>query len=327
MFRFEDPYFLILLIFIPLIIYHYMSKKGGLKITFSSLNIIKAIRAKNLVFGQHFLLALRLVAITLIILAVARPQIHNKVTEVISSGIDIMLVLDTSGSMKEMDYTNNYLAANRLDVVKDVVKEFINKRPSDRMGMVIFGTEAFTQCPITLDHNILNNLLRETQIGMVGQATAMGNAVAIAIKRLKDIKSKSKIIILLTDGRSNAGQIAPLTAAEIAKTFGIKIYTIGVGSKYVRTSGYYMSARAAQSTLDEETLTKMANITGGKYFLATDTAGLKEIYKTIDDLEKTKIKIKEYGKNTELFGRFLTVALLAFLLEIILANTILCKIP
>lgn len=327
MFRFEDPYFLILLLVIPLIIYHYINKKGGLKITFSSLNIIKAIRTKNLVFGQHFLLALRLIAIVFIVIAMAKPQIHNKVTEVISSGVDIMLVIDTSGSMKEMDYSSGYMSTNRLDVVKDVVKDFINKRVSDRIGMVVFGTEAFTQCPITLDHNVLINLLKDTQIGMVGQATAIGNAVGIAIKRLKDIKSKTKIIILLTDGRSNAGQIAPLTAAELAKTFGIKIYTIGVGSKYVQRTGYYMNPNAAQNTLDETTLKQMSAITGGQYFKATDTAGLKEIYETIDKLEKTKIKIKEYGKNTELFGRFLTIALIAFLLEIILANTLLCKIP
>src|SRR3989339_687939 len=141
MFRFEDPYFLLFLIFIPLIVYHYINKKGGLKITFSSLDVIKAIRSKNLVFGQHFLIALRLIAITFIILAIAKPQIHNKVTEVISSGVDIMLVIDTSGSMKEMDYTNNYISTNRLDVVKTVVKEFIEKRTSDRMGMVVFGTE------------------------------------------------------------------------------------------------------------------------------------------------------------------------------------------
>jgi Ca-activated chloride channel family protein len=331
MFRFEDSYFLLLLIIvIPLMIYYYLNKYHNMRIKFSTLTDIKASISSHAQFGQHFLFFLRLVAVALIIVALARPQIHNEVKEVISSGIDIMLVLDTSGSMEARDYSANRKNMDRLSVVKEVVKDFIDKRPGDRIGMVVFGTNAFTQCPVTLDHNILINFLRDVRIGMVGESTAIGSAIGIAVKRLKDVQGKSKIIILLTDGRSNAGQIAPLTAAELAKTFDIKIYTIGVGSKGSQTLTMAQQLKGysrAQATLDDETLEKIANITGGLYFKATDTEGLKKIYQTIDKMEKTEVKVKQYGINTELFMPFLGIAILLFMAEILLANTLLTKIP
>lgn len=330
MFRFEDPYFLLLLLFIPLMIYYYIVKQGSLKIKYSSLNLIKALKVRDSKIGQHALFALRLITVILLIICLARPQIHNKVREIISSGIDIMLVLDTSGSMETQDYQINNLPTTRLTVVKDVVREFITKRPGDRLGMIVFGTYAFTQCPITLDHEILINFLKDIHIAMAGESTSIGSAIGIGVKRLKDIKAKSKIIILLTDGRSNTGQIAPLTAAELAKTFGIKIYTVGVGTKDLTNLGINQMLRGystTQLTLDEDTLRKIAEITGGLYFKATDTQGLKEIYNTIDKMEKTQIKVKEYGKDTELFPGILTLALIAFLTELLLANTLFTKIP
>jgi Ca-activated chloride channel family protein len=242
-----------------------------------------------------------------------------------------MLVLDTSGSMEAKDFTSGNRRINRLEAVKEVVQEFIRKRPGDRIGMVVFGTNAFTQCPVTLDHGILATFLKDMYIGMAGTNTAIGSAMGIAVKRLKDIKAKSKIIILLTDGRNHTGQISPLTAAELAKTFGIKVYTIGVGSNNPGMrggpGGLFYNFNVPQEALDEETLKEIADITGGLYFKATDTQGLKKIYETIDKMEKTKIKVKEYGHNTELYVNFLIAGLLLLLTEILLSNTIFCKIP
>lgn len=330
MFRFEDPIFLLLLLFIPLMIYHFIKKRGHANIKYSSLDVIKSLNIRNQSWSQYLLLFLRILVVLLLVCSLARPQIHNKVREVTSSGIDIMLVIDTSGSMEAKDFDNTFKKNNRLEVVKTVVQDFINKRPGDRIGMVVFGTEAFTQCPVTLDHNILITFLKDISIGMVGTNTAIGNGIGIAVKRLKDIEAKSKIIILLTDGRNHTGQITPLTAAELAKTFGIKIYTVGVGSKYPGNAGYgssFYGFGQPQDPLDEETLKQIANITGGLYFRATDSEGLKKIYETIDKMEKTKIKVKEYGKNTELYGNFLIFALLLFILEVALANTLFSKIP
>lgn len=330
MFRFEDPYFLLLFFLIPLMIYLYIAKPNKMRIKYSSLKEVKRLYPVNSNLGQHFLFLLRIITVMLLITALARPVFHQKVTEKLSSGVDIMLVMDTSGSMNTQDYPLNGFMTDRLTAVKSVVKEFITKRPADRMGMVVFGTEAFTQCPITLDHAILSTLMKDIRIGMVGESTAIGTAIGIAVKRLKDIKAKSKIIILLTDGRSNVGQIAPITAAEIAKTYGIKIYTIGVGSKHptgMSLGQMLQGYNPNQVSLDEETLEKIANITGGLYFKATNTEALKEIYNTIDKMEKTDRKVKEYGKNNEIFGPFLILAILTFILELILANTLLAKIP
>lgn len=330
MFRFEDPNILLILLAIPVMIYFYAKKWKTLPVKYSSLSNIKAAIGSGNAWGQHFLFIIKLLLLTLLIIGLARPQNHSKVTEIISSGVDIMLVLDTSGSMQIQDYSIDNKAQDRLTVVKNVVEEFINNRPGDRMGMVVFGNDAFTQCPLTLDHEILNTFLKDIYIGMVGEATSIGSAVGVAVKRLKDIKAKSKIIILLTDGRSNFGQIAPLTAAELAKTFGIKIYAIGVGSETAvapSLSQMMTGAYVPDATLDEDTLTKMANITGGLYFKATNTEGLKQIYSTIDKMEKTDIKVKEYGRNEELYLPFLAVAFILFLAEILLANTIFVKLP
>ena len=190
MFRFEDPYFLILLLIIPLMIYFYLQKDTTPRIKYSSFRNLKlSLSSKNQI-GQYFLIFLRLAAVTLLILALARPQIHNQVREIVSSGIDIMLVIDTSGSMETPDYTENMMPKDRLSVVKKVVKNFIDKRPGDRIGMVVFGTEAFTQCPVTLDHKMLKMFLKDIHIGIVGEATAIGSAIGIAVKRLKDVEGK-----------------------------------------------------------------------------------------------------------------------------------------
>ena len=200
-------------------------------ISYSSLEILQNIRAIQVGFLSTIPLVLRLFAISLFIMALARPQEGQKRTEILSMGVDIMLALDTSGSMKALDFIQNDKRDTRLTMVKDVVSKFIENRTNDRMGMVVFGSEAYTQCPLTLDQNILQSFLRKLDIGMAGDSTAIGSAIGIAVKRLKDLKSDSKLIILLTDGRNNAGNLAPLQAAQTAKAFGIKIHTIGVGTR------------------------------------------------------------------------------------------------
>lgn len=280
---------------------------------------------------HYVLFLLRCLSLTMLIIALARPQSGTKASEVLTEGIDIMLCLDTSGSMQALDFKWKNERHNRLEVVKKVVSDFIKGRTNDRIGMVVFGEEAFTQCPLTLDYGVLLNFLEQVEIGMAGDSTAVGSALATCVNRLKERKSKSKVIILLTDGRNNAGSINPQTAAEIAKTFDIKVYTVGVGTEgevpFLVDTIFGKKYMYQRVDLDEETLKEIAAITGGSYFKATNTETLEEIYKKIDQLEKTKVEVKEYMEYEELFGWFLLAGLLCILLEVILRNTRFRKIP
>jgi len=264
-------------------------------------------------------------------MALARPQEGYKRTEILSMGVDIMLALDTSGSMQALDFIKNEKRDTRLAMVKDVVSKFIDNRTNDRMGMVVFGSEAYTQCPLTLDQNVLQSFLSKLDIGMAGDSTAIGSAVGIAVKRLKDLKSDSKLIILLTDGRNNAGNLAPLQAAQTAKTFGIKIHTIGVGTRgrapFLVNSIFGQRYVYQEVDIDEGTLKEISKITGGQYFRATDLESLKSIYKQIDQMEKSDVKVFDHSDYTELFHYFLIPAILLLFLEIILSNSLLRRIP
>jgi len=274
---------------------------------------------------------LRFLAISLIIIALARPQEGHKETEIISEGIDIILTIDTSGSMQAMDFTIDNKPVTRLEAVKDVVADFIKKRSGDRIGMVVFGEESFTQAPLTLDHDLLLTLLDDLTIGMAGESTAIGQAIAVSTKRLKDLEAKSKVIVLLTDGRNNSGQISPEKAAEIAKTFNIKIYTIGVGTNgpapFMVDTMLGKHVVYENVDLDMPTLEKISEITGARSFRATDTAKLEEIYDEIDKLEKSKAKVKEYTEYEELLAWFLIPGIILLILEILLSRTKLRKIP
>ena len=331
MIRFEDPWLLVFFILIPLMILYQWKGVGKSRIRFSSLDNIKKLRRSPSLFLRYILLFLRCLAVALFVMALARPQSGTKATEVTTEGIDIMLCLDTSGSMQALDFKWDNERHTRLDVVKKVVSDFIKGRTNDRIGMVVFGEEAFTQCPLTLDYGVLLTFLDQVEIGMAGDSTAIGSALATCVKRLKDRKSKSKVVILLTDGRNNAGSISPTTAAEIAKTFSIKTYTIGVGTEgevpFLVDTIFGKKYIYQRVDLDEDTLKKIADITGGSYFKATNTSALKEIYQNIDKLEKTKVKVKEYMEYEELFMWFLIPGLACLLLEIILGNTRLRKIP
>jgi Ca-activated chloride channel family protein len=277
------------------------------------------------------LIVIRCLAVSLIIMALARPQSGIKSTEIITEGVDIMLCLDTSGSMQALDFKDAGKRADRLHVVKKVVSDFIRGRKNDRIGMVVFGEEAFTQCPLTLDYGVLLSFLDSVKIGMAGDSTAIGSALAVCVKRLKDLQSKSKVIVLLTDGRNNTGTISPGTAADIAKAYGIKTYTIGVGTEgeapFLVDSFFGKQYVYQKVDLDEDTLKKIAKKTGGIYFRATNTEALKNIYKQIDEMEKTEVKIKEYMEYEELFMYFLIPGLCLVLLEAVSANTRLRKIP
>ena len=306
-------------------------RKEQTTISYSSLEILQNIRAIQVGFLSTIPLVLRLFAISLFIMALARPQEGQKRTEILSMGVDIMLALDTSGSMKALDFIQNDKRDTRLTMVKDVVSKFIENRTNDRMGMVVFGSEAYTQCPLTLDQNILQSFLRKLDIGMAGDSTAIGSAIGIAVKRLKDLKSDSKLIILLTDGRNNAGNLAPLQAAQTAKAFGIKIHTIGVGTRgkapFLVNSIFGQRYIYQEVDIDEVTLKEISKITGGQYFRATDLESLKLIYKKIDQMEKSEVKIFDHSEYTELFHYFLIPAILILFLEVTLSNTLFRRLP
>ncbi|MDP2911487.1 MAG: VWA domain-containing protein [Candidatus Omnitrophota bacterium] len=328
--RFANPLFLLLLGIVPLLVWDYFrrAKLREASIIFSDIAILKNIRPGFRVKYRHVLMILRMAAIFIFILALARPQAGQKEEEIITEGIDIMLTLDTSGSMKAEDFAPQ----NRLAAAKDVLREFIKSRRNDRIGLVVFSRFSFTQCPLTLDYGTLLELLDKIDIGMIEDGTAIGTAITNAVNRLRDSNVKSKIIILLTDGVNNAGKIDPLTAAKAAKALGVKIYTVGAGkpggAMYPVEDPIFGKRYVHMNTeIDEELLKKIADETSGLYFRAKDKQGLEEIYKTIGKLEKTKIETKKYANYTELAIFFILPGFMLFLLEIILANTLLRKIP
>ena len=267
---------------------------------------------------------LRLLALLLFVVAMARPQLTLSEEKVTAEGIDIMLAIDLSSSMLAQDFN-----PDRLTVSKQVATEFVEKRPYDRVGLAVFAGEAFTQCPLTTDHLILKDFLGNIQVGILNDGTAIGMGLATAVNRIKDSDAASKIVILLTDGVNNSGYIDPVTAAQIAKEYDVKVYTIGVGSEgraltpvNRRSNGeYYFTMARVQ--IDEELLTEISTLTGGKYYRAIDRAGLERIYDEINTLEKTEIEVNVFKRYKEEFRLFLIAGLFLFLLELILRNTVL----
>ena len=274
----------------------------------------------------HVPFILRIIALILVIIVLARPQTTNNWQQSEIEGIDIMLAIDVSTSMLAED-----LKPNRLEAAKEVAAEFVNGRPSDNIGITLFAGESFTQCPLTVDHAVLLNLIKDIKCGIIEDGTAVGMGIANAITRLKDSKAKSKVIILLTDGTNNRGDISPLTAAEMAKSFGIRVYTIGVGTNGTAPYPYPVGGTVQYINvpveIDEKTLTQIAGITEGNYFRATSNSKLKEVYEEIDKLEKTKLNVKQYSKRQEEYQLFALAAFFCVLLEILLRNSVLKKIP
>ena len=276
-------------------------------------------------------LMLRTGCLVLLVFAAARPQLYNVSREIQSPGVDIMLCLDTSGSMQALDFTLGGKPVSRLAAVKKVVGEFIEKRELDRIGLVVFGTQAFTQSPLTLDKGLLMDLVTRMRIGMAGDKTAIGSAIAVGGKRLKDLEAKSKILILLTDGRQTVDGLAPAEAAEALQTLGIKIYTIGVGgtepAPFPVQTAFGTKIVHQRVDLDEGTLVKVAEIGRGQYFRAAETDRLQEIYDIIDQQEKTEVKVKEFFHFRELYFWFLVPAIMLLVVEIAVRATVLRTIP
>ena len=336
MIRFEDPWLLAFLLIIPIMIFYQFKKMRTRRIRFSTLYNFKQLIKSHALFFRHLVLVLRFLAIILLTIALARPQSGTKETEIIAEGIDIMLCVDTSKSMQALDigeplYPFPDRRENRLGVAKQIISEFIKGRDYDPIGLVVFGGDAFTQCPLTIDYGILLTFLDQLEVGMAGDSTAIGSALGVCVQRLKNRDSVSKVIILLTDGRSNTGSVTPINAARIAKSYNIKTYTIGVGREGkvpfpMNTSGG-KNIEYKSLDLDENTLKKIAEITGGFYYRAINKRGLEYIYDKIDGLEKTKIEIKHSMNYNELFIWFLIPGLICILLEVILGNTRLRKIP
>jgi Ca-activated chloride channel family protein len=324
---FANPGFLYaLLLVIPLIVW-YVLRNNSLK---PALRVSETFRIKKYNSGwrvgaRHSVFAFRVLAITLLIVVLARPQSTNTKKNVDTEGIDIVIALDISSSMLAQDFH-----PDRLEAAKNVAIEFISGRPNDRIGLVVYSAESFTQCPLTTDHAVLINFFKDLKSGMLEDGTAIGSGLATSVNRLKDSDAKSKVVILLTDGVNNTGQVPPLTAAEIAKTFGIRVYTVGIGTQgtapYPFMTPFGIQVQNIPVEIDENMLSKIATETNGRYFRATNNQKLREIYKEIDRLEKTKFQVTEYSRREEKYFWVAVIAgaflLVEFLLRFIVFRTI-----
>ncbi|MCK4993558.1 MAG: VWA domain-containing protein [Candidatus Omnitrophica bacterium] len=326
----KNPWVLLLLGLVLLLCLEH--KKNKASVRFSSNTLIKGLPVSLRVKALKYFIALRMVILALFIIALARPQMPIAQERIFKEGVDIVLVLDTSTSMQALDFKIRGTRYNRLHVVKQVVERFIDERVNDRIGMVAFAGRPYIVCPLTLDHSWLLSNLDRVQIGMVEDGTAVGSSLAAALNRLRSSQAKTKIIILLTDGRNNAGKITPLTAADAARAMGVKIYTIGAGSigqvPYpVKDAFGRDNIQYVEVDMDESSLAKIAEVTSGKYFRATDTASLRKVYETINALETTPFKQPIYRHYDEKYSLFLMCAFILLLIEQVLANTVLRKIP
>lgn len=322
---FLNPGYLFLLLLLIPVVGWYIWKLRNAR---ASIQISSTIPLKRRYMGWrvwliHAPFVLRSLLVILLSIALARPQMSNRLQSESTEGIDIMMALDVSGTMLGEDFR-----PNRLEAAKAVAKEFVSSRPNDQIGLVLFAGESFTQCPLTADHTVLFDLFESVKFGMIEDGTAIGLGLANAVNRMKDSPTKSKVIILLTDGSNNRGDIDPQTAAEIAKTYGIRVYAIGVGSysKEVKVpvhTPYGVQYGTMSSEFDESTLRNIAQLTGGEYFRAKDNKTLRAIYDQIDQLEKTKIRVREYSKRTEHFMPFLLAAFACLLLDLVLRHFVL----
>ena len=325
---FAHPWVLYFLVLVPVLLYWYWKKKDKISpnVTYSSLKMFGSVPKSIKERLVNFPAILRVLAIALLIVAFARPQSFSSGENIYTEGIDIAMVLDISGSMLAEDFK-----PNRLEAAKNVIDDFIKKRTNDKIGLVIFAGESFTQCPLTIDYSVLRNLLSQIHSGMIEDGTAIGNAIANGVNRLKDSKVKSKVMILLTDGVNNAGEIDPITAAQIAQKFGIRIYTVGVGTvgqaPYPFDTPFGKRYQMVPVEIDENLLKQISSITGGKYFRATDNKKLAEIYNDIDKLEKTRVEVTSYRHAKELYFGWALGGLLLLLTEFGISKLYLKRIP
>lgn len=325
---FANPEYFSLLLIVPGILLWYWRKRCQhyAELQMSTVEVLRSMPNTWRQRFRHLLIALRVLTLLFLIVSLARPQLTSEGEKVTTEGIDIVLTTDISGSMLAEDFR-----PNRIEAAKNVAVDFIDGRPNDRIGLVVFAGESFTQCPLTLDHSVVKNLLKEIKSGMIEDGTAIGMGLATAVSRLKESKAKSRVIILITDGVNNRGFIDPTTAAGIAQEFGIRVYTIGVGTMgtapYPIQTPFGIQYQNVPVEIDESLLQNIASQTGGKYFRATDNRKLKIIYDEIDQLEKTKIEVTQLRRHKEEFYSAAMFAGFFLLLEMFVSQTVLRKIP
>jgi Ca-activated chloride channel homolog len=329
---FKNPeFFYLMLVLIPMLGWYLLRHtKNTASIQASGTKAFSQAPKTLRYYLRHLVFLFRMLAMAFFIVVLARPQSSSSWENVTTEGIDIVIALDISSSMLAQDFS-----PDRLEAAKEVAMEFIAGRQYDRIGLVVFSGEAFTQCPLTTDRAVLMNLFKDIESGMIEDGTAIGNGLATAVARLKDSEAVSRVVILLTDGENNRGEVAPVTAAEIARTYGIRVYTVGVGSHgtapypvQVQTAfGIQTQIRDVEVKIDEETLQEIASIADGKYFRATNNTALEEIYKEIDQLEKSKIEVHEFSRKSEEFKPFAIAGILLLIISLLLQLTLFRNIP
>jgi Ca-activated chloride channel family protein len=332
---FAHPYFLLLLLLLPLLAWLKGRRGSPPAFLYSSVRLMEGLTRVRRSRVGAFLLAWRWLVLALFIIALAQPRFMKSQTTVKASGIDIMVALDMSGSMISEDFVVNGRRVNRFNTARSVLKEFIDQRPDDRIGLVVFASRAYIATPLTLDHDFLEENLNRLDIGTINaNQTAIGDALSTAINQLREIKSKSKIVILMTDGQNNAGKVDPLTAAQAAQALAVKVYTIGVGKRGMAPMPVGRSPFSGEMVyrnepvdIDEDTLQKIAQMTGGQYYRADNAERFQQIYAEINKLEKTEEVINKFTQYTELFPWFVSCGLVLLLLEITLGQTVFRKLP
>jgi Ca-activated chloride channel homolog len=330
---FAHPYFLLLLLLLPLFAWLKGKRGSPPAFLYSSVKLVEGLTRARRSHAGNFLAALRWLTLAIFIFALAQPRLSKSTTEVKASGVDIVIALDMSGSMVSEDFVVKDERVNRFNMARSVIKKFIDQRPNDRIGLVVFATQAFVATPLSLDHDFLQENLERLEIGAISEtSTAIGDGLATSINRLRDLKSKSKIIILATDGQNNSGKIEPLMAADAAAALGVKVYTVGIGEQGsapmpVFMGGQKVGYQNVPVDVDEDTLQKIADKTGGRYYRADNAEKFQQIYAEIDKLEKTEATIGKYTEYKELFAWFVLSGSVLLLIEILLAQTIYRKLP
>lgn len=328
---FGRPYLLALLLLVPLLAWLKGRRGRPPAFLYSSVRLVAGLAQPHRSHAGAVLAALRWLTLGLLLFALAQPRLTRTQTTIKASGVDIVVAIDLSGSMESEDFVVRGQRVNRLNMAKAVLEKFIEQRPNDRIGLVAFAGRAYIACPLTLDHDFLLQNVERLRLHMIEDNTAIGSALATAVNRVRDVKSKSKIVILMTDGQNNAGKIAPLTAAEAARALGAKVYTIGVGTRGTAPMPVYMFGQKMYQQMpvdiDEDTLQKIADMTGGKYYRADNAEKFQSIYAEIDKLEKSAADVKKFAQHRELFPWFVSLGLALLLVEVVLGQTVLRRLP
>ena len=332
---FAHPFYLVLLLLLPLLAWLKGRRGRAPAFLYSSLKLVEGLTRARRSRAGTFLSALRWLSLAFLIVALAQPRLTKSTTTIKASGVDIAVAFDLSGSMLSEDFVVKGGRVNRFNMARSVLKQFIDERPADRIGLAVFASQAYIATPLTLDHEFLQENLDRLEIGAISQnQTAIGDGLGTAVNRLRDLKSKSKIVILMTDGVNNAGKLNPLLAADAAAALGIKVYTIGIGQQGTAPMPAGRNPYTGQMTyqnvpvdVDEETLEKIAGTTGGKYYRADNAEKFRQIYAEIDRLEKTEATVNKYAEFKELFPWFLSAGFLLLLLELVLGQTVFRRLP